>query len=616
MRYLISALLGMLLIGNVSEAAVGTSGVEAWYVRPAGVCANNGDGLAYGCAASAGATGAFSGLANLVWTATSGIDDGDTLYICGDHKGSIAVATTAAGTSSAPIAIDFRCPNDPGSVKASTIMPEALIAEKWTNESENFWWLSSSAYSNHEPRRLWYNGSEIFPATVKAALGTNEGKGAPLAQWWYDSVSKRIYLYSDGNPAASLTRFETLVAGTASCAYTALCFTNDANDYFTVINPKLYGGNLSSLHITGADNITIYGTASDDSACLIGGLGTRGVLITDQATNGTGNIASSIAIKDCTIDPIVPAAFHNYNWQWTHNTHPSQFGDGVAFFFGTSGDILKSNTLRDWGHALTEIVANTGTTSVTNVRIEGNTMTCYNAEYCRAFAVDGTAVGRASGNWIIGNRIVGQKIRSQLNGNGNYVVGNLFVDQQQGSVSPANVQSLDMEGYKSSISQGNYILNNTFINNPYGPCISFRAGTNKKSGYLVQNNLLVGCGGTAVPGAENVSMFVQNSANVGNQTFSNNAIYHSAITNTVHYKAMGPTTVSGFQAVCSGDVCSENLATDPLVINTQNGQLALTSPMKKAGTRLRTRSPSHDEEPLDIGAYQLSGKDLTEVHMP
>lgn len=65
-------------------AATGSAAADTWYIRPVATCPNNGDGLAYNCAASGGASGAFSGFNNLIKTTTTGIDDGDTVRVCGN----------------------------------------------------------------------------------------------------------------------------------------------------------------------------------------------------------------------------------------------------------------------------------------------------------------------------------------------------------------------------------------------------------------------------------------------------------------------------------------------------------------------------------------------------
>ena len=103
-----------LLLPSLAEAATGSGAVDTFYVRPTGACANNGDGLSYECAASAGAAGAFVTFANVSWAATTGVDDGDTLYVCGAHA--TMLAPTDSGAAGAPITIRGDCPSDHGMI--------------------------------------------------------------------------------------------------------------------------------------------------------------------------------------------------------------------------------------------------------------------------------------------------------------------------------------------------------------------------------------------------------------------------------------------------------------------------------------------------------------------
>lgn len=98
-------------------AAVGTAVPQAWFVRPASICPMNGDGLGYECAATTGAHGAFSGLSNILWTATTGVDDGDTLYVCGAHASQLA--PTGSGSLTARIKVSGDCPGDRGSINTA-----------------------------------------------------------------------------------------------------------------------------------------------------------------------------------------------------------------------------------------------------------------------------------------------------------------------------------------------------------------------------------------------------------------------------------------------------------------------------------------------------------------
>ena len=113
----ITMLLCLWLSACANVAVAGTPAVDAWFVRPASVCPTNGDGLGYECALSPGAHGAFSGLDKIRWEPLSGVDDGDTLYVCGDHNKQLSVSAT--GSALAPVNISGDCPGDRGSINTA-----------------------------------------------------------------------------------------------------------------------------------------------------------------------------------------------------------------------------------------------------------------------------------------------------------------------------------------------------------------------------------------------------------------------------------------------------------------------------------------------------------------
>ena len=118
-------------------AAVGTSGPESWYVRPSGACPHSGDGLAYDCASGPGQAGAFVDFPSIGWAPTTGIDDGDTLYVCGTHTTvkSLIVAG-ATGSDGSPITLNFDCPGDSGLIRHVTAHPEALAPARDQHEGD------------------------------------------------------------------------------------------------------------------------------------------------------------------------------------------------------------------------------------------------------------------------------------------------------------------------------------------------------------------------------------------------------------------------------------------------------------------------------------------------
>lgn len=129
----LSILLFLCTIPSWSYAATGSAAADTWYVRPTGACANNGDGLAYGCAASAGATGAFSTFANIIWTGTTGVDDDDTLYVCGAHL--TMLGPTASGGVGHNIIANGACPDDPGSINTTSIVSDVTDGVQLLNIS-------------------------------------------------------------------------------------------------------------------------------------------------------------------------------------------------------------------------------------------------------------------------------------------------------------------------------------------------------------------------------------------------------------------------------------------------------------------------------------------------
>lgn len=548
----------LLLLCTISStfAAIGTTSSESWYVRPNTECAFNGDGLAYSCATEVGGSGAFVSAvpSNLIWTPSIGIDDGDTLYVCGSQIHPIFVPSNAVGTALAHITIRFDCPSNTGKITSTKNMTEALLSTSWVNESTNVWYLSMSNYTWKDPKRLWVDGVEVFPSNTKANLGISVG-GGPIGKFYYDSVMSRMYYSSATNPSIGLVSMVSLVAGSGVCEYAALCISSPLNQYIDIIDPKLEGGNLGSLYVLGASNINVYGTVLSSTNCTIGAKSSRGVLVSDTSTVGTGTAAQLISVQKCIIDPVVPVGFTDYTWQWNAGN-----GDGVALVYGIQNAVIKENIIRNWQHAMVNIVATLGTGLVTGNTIEQNQLLCEShIEYCRGFGIDGAAIGRATGNTFTRNLIDGMTIRSQYNGNGNTVTKNLFSNHRMGTVSSTAVQSIDMEGYAGP-SQDNELSKNVFVNNPYGPCISFRAGANTKSGFTVSDNVMLGCGGGSIVGYENVAIVEQDTATVGNQTWLRNIVFNLNNTDSVFYKALGKVTVDAFQAGCIGDTCTDNKA--------------------------------------------------------
>lgn len=583
-------------------AATGSAAVDAFHVRPPADCPNNGDGLAYGCAASPGASGAWSGLQNVVWTGTTGVDDGDTLYVAGTHTGYLTAGSSAAGTAALPITINFTYPSDPGTIRNITAMPEALVGANWTEESPGIWRMSLSTWTWKDPRRLWTDSTERMRASVKASLGTSEG--GPTAVWWYDSGNARLYFYSVANPSTTFSLMESLVGGSGTGEYGALSFVAAANQYFNIIDPNLQGGNFASLVKLGS-HISVTGSATDYSACHIGAYANRGVNISDTQTDGTGTPASHIRVQGCTVASLIPSEFDNFTWQCCTS-------EGINIVNGASEIDIEDNLIKNWTHAQIQTAATLGTGAVTDVRITHNHLLCEShIEYCRGFNTDGAALDRATRISYTRNLLEGMSIRSQLNGNGNTYVANVCLNQRLGTVNLTAAQCFDLEGYAGP-SQDGLLASNTCLNNPYGAFLQIQSGANTKSGWRIIDNLSENCGGSEgqVTGSAGAAIAIESAASVGNNEYRNNLLYNSGTTSTIFYKGTGLTTVAAFQAACSGDTCAGNISSNPLLLT--DGRTGANSPARRAGVPYLGCIDHRGRvcwSPPDIGAYQASRGD-------
>lgn len=108
----------MRIVALLVVLVCGEAGAETLYTRSAAICPNNGNGTAYGCAASAGGAGAWntSAVANVIWgSGAAKVSAGDTLYLCGTLT-DFAVVAGISGTTGNQIVISTACPGDAGSI--------------------------------------------------------------------------------------------------------------------------------------------------------------------------------------------------------------------------------------------------------------------------------------------------------------------------------------------------------------------------------------------------------------------------------------------------------------------------------------------------------------------
>lgn len=514
---------------------------EDWFARP---CAHNGDGKSSVCASSAGQAGAFNSTSSINWTKGTGVDEGDTLYICGEHRRSLRIPSGVSGTASNKIKISFSCPGVPGRITQQTIHRDALDEANWIQQTPNIWYFSTSTFPN-PPVRLWLNLYEQVPSENKDYLGTQASATGPFRSWWYNHTEKRIYLFARSNPATVIQDMRTLAATNDDCTYGGVCF-NGTNQHIDVINPDIQGGSLGSVYIAGSSYLRIYG--EDAAHCRIGALSSRGVFIGDSALNGTGVPAHHIELFNCTLDPAVPPSYDGYTFE-----RNGVSGDGIALLQGANDNYFHDLVLKNWQHAMVNIVGDRGTATLQRNIFEYIEYDCdVFVEYCRAFAIDGNTLGRVSENIFRNSLIKNMTVRSQFNGDHNVVENNYFQHHRLGTIERSPLaQVLESQGYAGP-SQDNVIRQNVFYGNFTGPCISFRPSTAIVN-TVVEGNVFVNCGGVD---GEYTALYIPNVPNMGPTIVRGNTFIGIS---PIWYRTLGKTTVASMQTSCStGDVCTDN----------------------------------------------------------
>lgn len=516
-------------------------GAEDLYVR-----SSSGE---YGLEDGSSYAAAFDGFADVQYGSGAGkVSSGDTLYVCGT-----ITAETLAPSGATDFTVDFRCPGDPGKIRQVNTLTEAATGGNWTEESANIWYLDVSGYTYPDPRRLWADGSELFPSNSKANLGTAVS-GGPVGYWFYDSATTRLYFYNVGNPASTYTTWESL---NSDASHFAGLILNSGDNGITLINPDMEGGQSGSIYVgAGVDGLTIYGTSDDDSGCLLGTDGTVGVAL----VGGASSSVSDPVIHDCSFDPDVPVSFANYQWEWN-----ASVGDGLRVTEGVVNGDFYSNTFTNWPHNGIYL-HNASGQGVRNNKFRANTFTWEShVEYGRCFSLSHATASGTTGNLFTGNYCENQPTRSQICGDSNYIVANKFLNGGEEQAYDSRNQAIQLQTGNSTNCSGNVVANNLFksIN---GECIRLQAGSGTLSGNIFANNILDGCGsspGSDEEGMTNIGIRIDSHATIGVNQWLNNDSYNSGTTTTIIYQGSSY-TVSAWQSACTGgDVCSGNVATNP-----------------------------------------------------
>jgi len=369
---------------------------ETLYVRPSGDCANNGNGRAFACAASAGATGAWNNFTDLntstrlATTDTVGkVDPGDTLCVIGSHMAQLTYgdgggAGLGSGSAGLPITIDFDCAEGPGRIDPPSNVNYAFYSEQHhlvinepkgsgpTNLGNIFYFPSNAAYLD---RQITINGGAIedcIPKTGESCLALY-GNNITVDGLQCDpsnGSSGGYCVLTDGKNITVKNTVTTDALGTClvmdntvddskfinnTCTQVApegagrSCF--EINDQDSVTTPAYVIGNTCTFNYTVSDEGSIYafGVLAKNAAYILGNRVTGGTAAV--SVQSSGNELIVIAGNKFISQQKQSIALANSNVQVYNNT---VVGDGTnsgiySFVTGTNvifrNNILKGNNI-------------------------------------------------------------------------------------------------------------------------------------------------------------------------------------------------------------------------------------------------------------------------------
>ena len=575
-RWLLLLLLWVFSASASADAAVGTAAVDTWYVRPAAECVNNGDGLASTCAASAGASGAFNSFSNVIWTATTGVDDGDTLCVSGKHRETLIPANS--GTVALPITISLKC----NGVTAGTITG-ANIESSWTGPDGNGNYTAGTAYTTP----LW-----VLVDGVVARHGTSTG--ALTSGQWFLTGTTVVYRGDPSEKVIEIAVRGVNIDGSASNSSNIIIYGGGASS--TGFGAASGGGRLEATRLIASKAAITFKDCSNISVTGLtfyahhGGIDYRG---TCHDSTGTYN---TLTYTGDGLDSNFEAAAP-YNITYSYN-------DVSSTYLGGTNDFLASTVA---SHSTTidkECIASTFAGN--NIRAYRNlahdcwtgisflpnaVVTGYIIESNRVYDIASSGLLLANA----GNLAVTQ---SAIAGN---LVENTGLSNECNSYGVVHTGATDAPGSQVEI------VNNMIIN--AGATLNVNGTAARNSTGSVLNNVGIQPRCASAPYQVNMTNWSNRvSANI------NNNVWYSTATQWWRVGSVR-TTFSTFQS----DVTPQETAsvmTNPLLTSIAapyNLKSTAASPVRRAGTPtgackdVRGRACYPDSP--DIGAYQATSGD-------
>ena len=433
----------------------------------------------------------------------------------------------------------------------------------------------------YDPNRVFIDSTEYIEAEDKANIDSTY-------RWWYDSGNTDLYVYATENPS---TAYETLQGSRVGIA--AVISATD-RDYITFQNLDVRGGNYA-IDCYRCDYIII-------DTCTLGLNSLTGIIIlgneSDPYTPSTHG-----EIKDCTVWSGYNNSAADYATTGVH--------DGIGLVNGCQYWKVHDNDIRNWGHTGIACDINNTNLRSTQNEVYSNYISAPNTNYCRGMSMEGIAADKCDHNKFYYNYIEDTTASNSFQGNDSEYYYNIIDTVTDGGVQTA-YDGLDMncDDGATYVCTDNKIYNNIIYNTArYGIKMDGYTGTGDKQGNLFKNNIIMNWGDTYY------GIFMEDHASVKDNTWQNNCVYKSGVSDVVYYGHDGaddyPHTIAEFNAEngTASDVIGSNISSDPLMTDPANGDFRLNphSLCVNAGTDV---SLTEDYEGLkirhapDIGAHE------------
>jgi len=485
------------------------------------------------------------------------------LYTEGGSVGN-PVVFTAYGIGAKPIITSY------GSV------PGWNVSGNWTNVEGNVWYIQLGVYYGYN--RVWINGVE---QTRVAA--DNDVNVTSITTWNYH-WSDKLYIYSVGNPATTFTNIEVNTLDKLfHCDYSNIVFS------YLDLQAAHHCIRISN----GADNFVI-------DSCNIGwNCDGRGILISNSSD---GLSCDNGIISNCSFIS---------NWEIPYNNIEinSAFA-GINMNYGINSWLIHDNYFENWGHGGVDIDnLSTASRRTSNIKVYNNYITAPDIYYGR-----GIGLGYYYGDSceVYNNYVYKCGTQTQLNGK-NLLVYNNVIDaagkESDIIIKPyATGAGISINNGGPTDVSGMKVYNNVIANTyDYGIDFGPEDDVQTYTGCTFINNIVYNCGSSAR--SSNYQMRIYDQVSMGANTYKNNLLYKSGVTDVIYYGNDAandyPHTVAEFNAETGtdGDIISGNIQHNPLFVSTTDFNLGAKSPAIDSG--INVGLPYLGSYP-DRGAYEYS----------